>query len=844
MDKKTKYKLLGLTALVGLTSFFYIQRERNRPIRQKMAQKFIGLQRKLDSYFQGKSAEEMIKLVTNNDEFVEMIQKEAGDFFDLKKIDEEISKIDFIRQLSTINQQINQLLEIRLVVQYIQKNSLRQVQEQIIEKLASQRVTIMQYNTQFGESIFNFQKYVQCSFLQLINELEQLLQDLRSPQRIVAVNYYFMCILDYFNNIFAQYPNLKNLVAIVMLEKIGSNQLCFDFYHDCTDNYYVNTVKTCQRLKSCDCCIFDLLCRYISIFQSPVQQKFLEFIKFNQLFQTQEHLLQLGTILFKNTFYLGGQLSEESLHFIDTFSPIHSLLIEATSNKSVQEGLLQSEEFGIVIQYLEKVINNHENPFLNRLLASLIDVYSIIYPLFYNESALKQIVKDEEKIKQILSTFFGSLLNLESRDTYDSNKQKEISILDWFALNMGTIFTQQLLGNISVEFIHQLLKLKEIEREILFTYMYCLRVSQNTRIKDRQQKKKNVDINSFITKLISLIVISLLKNDFSNKNMDLIINNLGFVDDDERSNIFLNILKIQFEIPSMNLNYLKYVSSKCRQLSQETYHSFSGFYTNVLNPTTLSFDQYMISMQLGIIYGKVDSFFAQIGQGFLRDLQQFDQYKDFLQRDLILIIDLMENPYYFANVLIHNRKCPQDIYKQLLTKVAISIWQLDPKITFSQLQQQMSLFIMVEILPQFIKDLFIVNQDGTIKLKEQQQLLWPFLCLQRDCSSVEIYLNLVGDEVLFNELLQESDSFEFLTRIQETMFNSSNFIQIIYQLLLCVHRLEIKTWIGKILFYANKFKNINKECDTLLKSKECQSFILEMPDNFRTYMLFGQNVIK
>lgn len=46
--------------------------------------------------------------------------------------------------------------------------------------------------------------------------------------------------------------------------------------------------------------------------------------------------------------------------------------------------------------------------------------------------------------------------------------------------------------------------------------------------------------------------------------MDLIINNLGFVDDDERSNIFLNILKIQFEIPSMNLNYLKYVSAKCR----------------------------------------------------------------------------------------------------------------------------------------------------------------------------------------------------------------------------------------------------------------------------------------
>ncbi|CAK57979.1 unnamed protein product (macronuclear) [Paramecium tetraurelia] len=422
MDKKTKYKLLGLTALVGLTSYFYIQKERNKPINQKMAQNFKGLQKKIDSYFSGKSAEEMIQLVRDNDEFVEMLQKEAGKYIDLQKIDEEISKIDFIRQLSTINQQINQLLEIRLVVQYISKNSLQLVQEQIIEKLASQRVTIMQSNTQFGEATINFVNYVQCSFLQLISELEKVLQDLQSPQRIVAVNFYFMCILDYFNNILTKYPNFRNLIAIVLLEKIGQNQFGFDFQHDCRDLYYANTVQTCQKLNACDCCIFDLLCRYISIFQSPVQQKFFEFMKCNQLFQTHEHLMQMGQILFKNTFYLGGQLGEDSLHFLDTFSPLFGLLIEATSNKSIQEGLLKCEEFGIVIQYLEKVINNHENQFLNRLLASLIDVYSIIYPLFYNESALKQIANDEEKMKQILSTFFGALLNLESREMFDSNK--------------------------------------------------------------------------------------------------------------------------------------------------------------------------------------------------------------------------------------------------------------------------------------------------------------------------------------------------------------------------------------------------------------------------------------
>lgn len=56
----------------------------------------------------------------------------------------------------------------------------------------------------------------------------------------------------------------------------------------------------------------------------------------------------------------------------------------------------------------------------------------------------------------------------------------------------------------------------------------------------------------------------------------------------------------------MNLNYLKYVSTKCQQLSEEANYSFNGYYTSFLNPTTLSYDQYMISMQLGMIYGKVD----------------------------------------------------------------------------------------------------------------------------------------------------------------------------------------------------------------------------------------------
>ncbi|CAD8190774.1 unnamed protein product [Paramecium pentaurelia] len=837
MKSKDNYKILGLTVFLAATSYYYLQKRKNRPLCQKIADKFQSSYDKIESYFYGKGIEELNRSLLNNQEYMQILQQAENDFFDLQIVYEEISKVDFIRELSIINKQNNQLLEIRLVAQYVEKNSLRLVQQQIIEKLASQRMTIMQPNIQFGDSTIQFLMFVQCAFLRLIYEVENVLKIKNNNHQIIRHNFILKCILDYLNKKLTDYPNLKNLVAIVMLEKIGSNQFCFEFYHDCKDLYYTKTIEDCQCLQSCDCCIFDLLTRYISIFQLSVQKQLFEFIKCNQLFQTHEHILQMGKILLKNIFYLGGQLNQNQLCYYDTFSPLHNLLIEATSNKSIQEEILKSEEFRVSIQYIEKVIKSNENSFLNNFLDSLIDLYAIIYPLFYNQNALKSVINDDVKIKSILSTFFGVLLNLETRDTYTSNKQNDISILDWFAMNMGTIFTQQLLGNISVEFILQLLKLKEIQKEIIDTYIYCLRTSQNKRIQDKQEQKKNIDVNSFISKLISLVVISLLKEDFTNQNMDSIIDKLEFVDEDERSNIFLNIMRIQFEIPSMNLNYLRYVSQKCLQLSEETFQSFNGYFTNLLNPTTLSYDQYMISMQLGIIYGKVDSFFGSVGQSFQRDLQQYEQYKDFLQRDLILIVDLMENPYYFANVLVHNGNCPEDIYQHLIKKAAISIWQLNPKINFSQLQYQISLFLCLENLPNYIQEMFIENQNKIIRLKEQYEQLWPFQCLQRDLSSVDIYLKLVGDEVVFNELLQDQASFEFLSRIQEVLFKSPNFIQIIYQLLLCVNRLNLKIWIGKILFYAKKLRLNNKECDTLLKSKECQSFIQEMPDNYRKYML-------
>ncbi|CAK83821.1 unnamed protein product (macronuclear) [Paramecium tetraurelia] len=422
MELKNKYKFLGLTAILALTGFFYIQKKKNRPFSQQIAEKIKGLFERIDSHFGGQQVEELNKSLINNEEFMEILQNAAKDFFDLKKVDEEISKVDFIGQLSIINKQINQLLEIRLVAQYVEKNSLRSVQEQIIQKLASQRVTKKQPIIQFGDAAMEFLIFVQCSFLHLLHEVENTLQELTNPQKIVSLNCYLMCILDYLNKLLAKYPNLRNLVAIVMLEKIGSNQFNFDFQHECKDLYYTKGIKDCKILNSCDCCIFELLSRYISIFQTSVQKDLFEFFKCNQLFQTHEHLLQMGKILFKNTFYLGGQLSQDQLYYIDTFSPLHGLLIEATSNSSVQEELLKSEEFGVNIQYLEKVINSHENPFLNKLLASLIDMYAITYPLFYNLNALKQIINEDQKIESILSTFFGVLLNLENRETYDSNK--------------------------------------------------------------------------------------------------------------------------------------------------------------------------------------------------------------------------------------------------------------------------------------------------------------------------------------------------------------------------------------------------------------------------------------
>lgn len=91
--------------------------------------------------------------------------------------------------------------------------------------------------------------------------------------------------------------------------------------------------------------------------------------------------------------------------------------------------MAESEEIFVHFSYIERVINSHDYAFLNKLLHNLIHNYIISYPLFYNLESLNLLLRSDEKTKSIISTFFGVLLSLETRENYDSNKRIYINYL-------------------------------------------------------------------------------------------------------------------------------------------------------------------------------------------------------------------------------------------------------------------------------------------------------------------------------------------------------------------------------------------------------------------------------
>ena len=76
-----------------------------------------------------------------------------------------------------------------------------------------------------------------------------------------------------------------------------------------------------------------------------------------------------------------------------------------------------------------------------------------------------------------------------------------------------------------------------------------------------------IDVNVSFTKTIGFLVMSCAKIFPSKKDLIKTINLLPFVDKKERYNVFSNVLRILFDLPSMNFHFLRYLSPICEKVN-------------------------------------------------------------------------------------------------------------------------------------------------------------------------------------------------------------------------------------------------------------------------------------
>ncbi|KAM3134259.1 hypothetical protein pb186bvf_013544, partial [Paramecium bursaria] len=158
------------------------------------------------------------------------------------------------------------------------------------------------------------------------------------------------------------------------------------------------------------------------------------------------------------------------------------------------------------------------------------------------------------------------------------------------------------------------------------------------------------------------------------------IENITFQDKAELQNIFTNFSRILIDLPTMNLYFLKFLGPKCKEISQDSEVVCRGYQAHVISALTLSFDTHMVTLQLGVLFGSLDQLLSDLTTRCQRDLGNYESLKNFLKRDIVLMLDLMENPYYYYNILAFlktNNPEFKQLEKSLLQRATISIIKLN-----------------------------------------------------------------------------------------------------------------------------------------------------------------------
>ncbi|CAD8190674.1 unnamed protein product [Paramecium pentaurelia] len=831
MDMKVKL-FGGLAATFAASAIYLFFKENNKSLNQKMFEQIKKLKKYIENHFYECTKENLSQKLEDRKDFINLLNEVASNFFDIDRVNDEISRHPYFKQFAGVNQQVH-LFNQEYTSFYLRKNSLDAVQNSL-NFIVSKHRLLKQEQPQLSENTQKFINYFYLVLINLVKLIEETLLDLEDKHALIQMNFYLAGLLDQIEQILKQYPWLSNLFGIALLGQLQLNDPQIGFGHQCDDNFFNAKIEDPNINQNCQCLIFDALIRYISLITPTLQKKFITILVDYQIISTKDHLIKLGQILLKNQFFLNSQISKEEMYYATDVSVFNHLLIQAIAYKEVRQELIKPDLLDLYFLYTERVVAQNNPKFIAKILSSLIASHVMIYPLFGDEDVLSQMINNEKQQTLVVVHFLGLLLILETKDTIDVKENPNVQMLDWLAQNMDFMLAVEVLGYLQKQFILKIFRNKVSDIPLLMKqYLQCLRVTHNKRIQLRMAQKKQFDVNAILQQMIGYLISIQVTDLPSKESLTKIINLIPFQDQIEQSNIFSNILRIIFDLPTINFHFLKFVLDKCEKISKESIMSYNGYYSHILTAQTVSFDSYMFSIQLSLLFGKPETLLGEINTRMKNDFTNFERYEDFLTRDIILLIDLLESPYYCMNILMQTgSEFPQkkEIMTQLYQYSAISILKLNDQMTQLQLLETLQLFIHIQELPQYIKDIIEDGQDGKIKLKHQYSQNWPYLNLQKDMESVKYFLTKASDP--FDELLYAPDSFPFLFEIRQQVYNCESFINIIDLALQSKDRMKLYVWIGKLLYYGKQI--LIKKGSTLLEQlfalEECKSFIQELSE--------------
>ncbi|CAD8169475.1 unnamed protein product [Paramecium pentaurelia] len=829
MDMKVKI-FGGLAATFAASAIYLFFKENNKSLNQKMFDEINKIKKYIENHFYECTKENLSQKLEDRKDFINLLNEVASNFFDIDRVNDEISRHPYFKQFAGVNQQVH-LFNQEYTSFYLRKNSLDAVQNSL-NFIVSKHRLLNQEQPQLSENTSKFINFFYLVLINLVKLIEETLIDLEDKHALIQMNFFLAGLLDQIEQILKQYPLLSNLFGIALLGQLQLNDPQIGFGHQCDDNFFNAKIEDTNINQNCKCLIFDALIRYVSLITPTLQKKFITILIDYQILSTKDHLIKLGSILLKNQFFLNSQISKVEMYYATDVSVFNHMLIQATAYKEVRQELIKPDLLDLYFLYTERVVAQNNPKFIAKILTSLIASHVMIYPIFGDEEILSQLINNEKQQTLVVVHFLGMLLILETKDTIDVKDNPNVQMLDWLALNMDFMLAVEVLSYLQKQFLLKIFRNKQSDIPLLMKqYLQCLRVTHNKRIQQRTIQKKQFDVNAILQQMIGYLTAIQVSELPSKESFTKLINLIPFQDQNEQSNIFSNILRIVYDLPTINFHFLKFVLEKCEKISKESILSYNGYYSHILTAQTVSFDSYMFSVQLSLLFGRPEALLNEISARMKNDFTNFERYEDFLTRDIILLIDLLENPYYCMNILMQTgSEFPQkkEIMTQLYQYAAISILKLNDQMTQLQLLETLQLFIHIQELPQYIKDLIEDGQDGKVKLKYQYSQNWPYLNLQKDMESVKYFLSKATDP--FDELLYAPDSFPFLFEIRQLVYNCESFIKIIELALQSKDRMKLYVWIGKLLYYGKQIllKKGSTKMDQLFALDECKSFIQEL----------------